>query len=248
MPKKSASPAIQSLQVSDGESLNDFLREAKRVWLSAHPEAKKKRGAPSLEQKVFKACDAILLGNGSSNKPLTTKNRHYPFTSASDWVEAIKQRLNLTTVNDPERTIKKHFQTWLLSLDEKLADLPSSILFYVFKINPVFLNLKALESCRAFRDGTPYPQSIPESVKLISRAIVKLRPYFTLKELYDFGCAGFSLEKITSMIEAGNSREKIIKIVKAEDPKKFEVAGVGFWPPYPGHKNIGLRVERSPKK
>lgn len=104
----------------------------------------------------------------------------------------------------------------------------------------------SLESCRAFRDGTPQPQSISENVKLLSRAIVRLRPHFTLKQLYAFGCAGFSLEKIDSMIEAGDSPEKIQKIVKVEDPQKFKIVG-GFWPPFPGYKNIGLRVERSPK-
>lgn len=114
MAKKPASPQIKRLTIPDRASLEDFLKEAqkeaKAVWRSTHPTPKKKRGPPSLEKMVWGACDAILLEHGDSNKPLTKKNTPYPFTSAADWVEAIKQRLNLTSVEDPERTKKSIFE------------------------------------------------------------------------------------------------------------------------------------------
>ncbi len=213
MAKKAVAPKPKSLLIPDQATWDEFVKVARPVWLSAHPEAKKKRGRRSLEQQVFDACDAILLEHGPSKKPLSEKSIGYEFTSIAEWVNAVRARVYTAHVTKPQKTILYHFQSWLLDVDEKLADLPSRILFYAFKLNPEFHVLVGQESGVPNSGWIPKSRNekIPETVRRVSSALVKLRPYFTIHELLEFRAGEHSIDAIVSMVDAGHSREEIIK-------------------------------------
>lgn len=215
MAKKSVSPQVQSLQIPNRETLDEFLKEARRVWRSAHPKVKKKAGRPSMERQVFDACDAILLEHGPSKKPLSAKSIGYEFTSKAEWVDAIKTMVYTTHVKKPEETISTHFRSWLLDVDEKLADLPSRILFYAFKINSELNLLVTLEGFECTHlplyQAKRKNEKIPETVRRVSRAVVKLRPYFTIPQLLELRAGGHSVDEIVAMFDAGHSRADILK-------------------------------------
>ncbi len=116
--KRSQKPP--TLHVKNDENLEEFLKEARRVWRGAHPDLALAPGRPSQRQDDHRTIDNIAKASAGFSGPSVT------IWTQNSWVAKVGESRGQLAPGSA--TIKKHLKSYLNKTPLPIQMIPASII------------------------------------------------------------------------------------------------------------------------
>ena len=117
------------LQVPDAETLDVFQKNAKQIWLKAHPDKNKKYGRPSHEAKIFDVLWIAEANEEISDNP-----------TQGELVRLVQNHLGIDRktkkAEETEKAIRKYSRIWLIVNRKSSNEVTDSDYRFILKHYP----------------------------------------------------------------------------------------------------------------